>query len=226
MPFTVMKRTRLRTLGVLIVFLGLGAVVSNWMLVSVAQEPTQFTKEKSEQFFSSKSKLFSKENLGSSQPSQWTDKPWHGKSMSPFKAQTSFQWIDESAGVGKVRVELSAKSFIEQTWTYQWILPSNVMTQSDLSAHFESLRFQKVQVFELEVSGLDGNQNQNLFLRLKPVMKKDSAMTILISTHEAQTVEGITQKAFSQSSKIQSLRKNLGAPAGSPGSPSPPRIQF
>jgi len=168
--------------------------------------------------FAANSSLFSSKNQSliltsklnkQSNIESWNPNRIEGKSMTPFRTNLSFEWLDEVRGIGKVRVEIEAKSFIEQTWSYQWILPADASSSELVSATFDSPQFRKTQVFEIEISGLDYNSNQNLFLKLKPTMRNDSAMTIVIPTRNELSTEGITHRSFAQNTKIQALRKNL-----------------
>lgn len=153
--------------------------------------------------------------------------PIVGKAMTPFRVSSSFEWVDKEAGRGKARVEIESRSFVEQVWHYQWILPSSASTQTELEASFDSPRFRKTQVFELEVTGLDSvSENQNLFLRLKPIQRSDSAMSIVIPTQAEKTTEHHVKQAFAKSVKIQALRKSIANQTQVDKDSSAPKIQF
>lgn len=153
--------------------------------------------------------------------------PIAGKAMTPFRVSSSFEWIDKETGRGKARVEIESRSFVEQVWHYQWILPSSVSTQTELEASFDSPRFRKTQVFELEVAGLDSAaENQNLFLRLKPALRNDSSMSIVIPTQAEKTTEHQVKQAFAKSLKIQALRKSIANQTQADRDSSSPKIQF
>jgi hypothetical protein len=142
---------------------------------------------------------------------QWSPRGIVGKSMNPFKANYSFEWIDENQGVGKVRVEIESRSFVENSWNYQWLLPEHATTTESITSSFDSPQFQLTQVFEIEIKGLVNSSNQNIFLRLKPFTRSDSAMTIVVPTQFEKTLDGVTKKSFAQSEKIQLLRKSLSS---------------
>lgn len=148
------------------------------------------------------SKFENKNNLGRSIA---------GKSMTAFKANYTFDWIDTQQGVGRVRVEIESRSFVAQAWNYQWVLPAEALTQEITSATFDSPHFRKTQVFELELSGLDSTTSQNIFLKLKPVMREDSAMTVVIPTLAEQTSEGSMRQSSLKSMKVQAVRRSLAS---------------
>lgn len=135
-----------------------------------------------------------------------------GKSMTAFRADYTFDWINQEQGIGRVRVELQSRSFVAQSWNYQWVLPPEAVTQETITATFDSPHFRETQVFELEVAGLDSTISQNIFLKVKPVMREDSAMTIVIPTLSEQTAESSVRQASLKSLKVQAVRKSLASP--------------
>lgn len=135
-----------------------------------------------------------------------------GKSMTAFRADYTFYWADKAQGVGRVRVELQSRSFVAQSWSYQWVVPDGAFTQGETAAAFDSPRFRETHVFELEIAGLDSTLSQNIFLKLKPATRDDAAMTVVIPTQSEQTAEGALRRSSIKSAKIQSLRKSLAGP--------------
>lgn len=192
MQLSITKKTKAVAL---VLLLGLGLVV-RWEGTS--------SPNNNESFLSAKlSRLENQNPLGRSIA---------GKSMTAFKADYTFSWIDKAQGVGRVRVELQSRSFVAQSWNYQWVVPSDAFTQEETSATFDSPRFRETHVFELEVAGLDSTLSQNVFLKLKPAMRDDSAMTVVIPTQAEQTAEGALRQSSMKSVKVQSLRKSLVSP--------------
>lgn len=112
------------------------------------------------------------------------------KGISPLAPQYSFEWINEKAGIGKIKVDLVGRSFRSLDWRYDWELPPGVSTQDEVSGLIQSLSLNSGVTQFLQIERLDPSKNQNTILRLTPVQADEGAVVVVIPSRSEQTLEG------------------------------------
>ena len=120
-----------------------------------------------------------------------------GKTGAIVSSKANFEWIDQSKGLGKIKVEIIGESFSDTLLNFQWILPSGSSSRDFLTGEIKSPKVDENRVLELSVDHLSPETSQNIILLLKSVSENKLGISVVIPTIFSQTLEAKIANQYS-----------------------------